>query len=248
MSLAPSASRPTASPSTRLPPRALVTTRQSSSPSPTGAPTSLADLSWKTIATTPQKTLSTPPGSAMDGQVSCSVSSQGVFTLLSVSTKPPEYNEIFNHPAGFQYNPVTKIWIRVDVSLDYRWRVAGRDALFEVERDGSSALIHAFKTNAETTSTAVFNAGLHTMVEGYATRALPASSGSLGQYAANIYNLFVTSYNVSTGNVYVYTENPALNGSLSTKPAPSFLTTLDVRNVCDLVGSNFKTVVRRGTF
>ncbi|KAF9323015.1 hypothetical protein BG006_001848 [Podila minutissima] len=215
-----------------------------------GAPTSLANLSWTIIATTPQKTLSTPPGLAMDGQVGCFVSSQGVFTLLSVSTKPPEYNEILNSPAGFQYNPATKIWISVDVSSDYGWRVVGRDALFEVEKDGSSALIHAFKTNrnSETTSTAVFNTGLHTMVEGHATRALPASSGSLGQYAATSYNLFVTSYNVSRGTVYVNVENPALNGSLAAYPEPSLLTTLNVKNVCDLKDSNFKTVVRRATY
>ncbi|KAG0026831.1 hypothetical protein BGZ82_009285 [Podila clonocystis] len=184
-----------------------------------GAPTSLADLAWTTIATAPQKTLSTVPGNVMDGQVSCFVSSKGVFTLLSASTKPPELNHIYKFPAGFQYNPATKIWIRINVSS-----TTGGRSLEAVP---------------------LFNTGLHTMVEAHEKWALPASSGSLGQYAGANNNLFVTSYNVSTGTVYINIENPTVDGVLSASP---LVWTLNIRGTCGLMGSNFKTVVRQNMY
>ncbi|KAG0016476.1 hypothetical protein BGZ81_011167, partial [Podila clonocystis] len=92
----------------------------------------------------------------MDKQVICFVSSKGVFTLLSVSTKPPELNDIYKIPAGFQCNPATKIWIRINVSSDYGWTIAGGNTLFEVERNGSSTLMHVFKSASYAEATTPF--------------------------------------------------------------------------------------------
>ncbi|KAG0325957.1 hypothetical protein BG000_001582 [Podila horticola] len=142
------------------------------------APASLANLSWKVISTVPQKNLNTISGFAMVGQIDCVVDDKGVFTVMSLSTKPANSdNPLLTKPAGLQYSPATNTWINIDSSADYKWALSTGSALFEVTSGATSALMQIYGTGvtSTTSSVAVYDPSTQTMVQRNATWAANAA-------------------------------------------------------------------------
>lgn len=200
------------------------------------APSSLDALTWTAIASTYQKTLTTISGISMDTNVVCHVDNQGVFTLLSTFSKSP-----IDRPSGYQYNPATKSWTNIATSPGYKWGNAAGKALFTVN-GSSSTLMHIYPGTAlDGSNIAVYNPKTRIMAEGstpWVTR------GAVSQYTAANGAIYVTSYNISTGAVYLNIGAVSANGapSVSTK-----VVTLDIGS-CIIYGNNVETVLREGLY
>ncbi|KAH7056175.1 hypothetical protein BKA57DRAFT_531876 [Linnemannia elongata] len=200
------------------------------------APSSLDALTWTAIASTYQKSLTTISGNPTNPNVDCHVDNQGVFTFMSMFSKSP-----MDRPSGYQYNPTTKTWTNIATSPSYKWGDAGGKALFTVN-GSSSTLMHIYKGAGLNSSTiAVYNPKTHIMAEG--TKPW-VTHDSVELYAAANGAIYVTSYKISTGAVYLDI------GTVSAKGAPPVSTKVVPLNVgkCITYGNNVKTVLREGMY
>ncbi|KAG0291610.1 hypothetical protein BGZ96_005040 [Linnemannia gamsii] len=200
------------------------------------APSSLDALTWTAVASTYQKTLTTISGISMDTNVECHVDNQGVFTLLSMFSKSP-----IDRPSGYQYSPTTKAWTNIATTPGYKWGNAAGKALFTVN-GSSSTLMHIYLGTAlDGSNIAVFNPKTRIMTEGknpWVTR------GAVSQYTAANGAIYVTSYNISTGAVYLNMGTVSANGA---PPVSTKVVTLDI-GTCIVYGNNVKTVLREGLY
>ncbi|KAF9322797.1 hypothetical protein BG006_002045, partial [Podila minutissima] len=201
------------------------------------APGSLATVSWTTVATTLQKTLTTITGHYMDRDVVCHVNNRGVFTLLSLFSKSTATSTA-NLPSGYQYDPATKAWTDIAVSAGYKWGDAAGKALFTVD-GSSSTLMHIYKGDALYGSNiALYNSSTHIMTEGGTPWVL---KNSVQQYTGANGTAYVISIDIMTGFIYLDIGAVGPNGA---PPASTKTVKLDVGNC---TAYNFKTVIREGT-
>ncbi|KAF9287747.1 hypothetical protein BGZ74_001027, partial [Mortierella antarctica] len=206
------------------------------------APSSLAALSWTAVASTSQNTLNTVPGRAMDNNVVCHVDSQGVFTLLTISSQLPG-KSIEYKPAGYQYNPATNAWTNIIMPAEYKWNLdAG--ALFEVGVGSSSTLmhIHSYVDRPKDSSfIAVYSPSTRRMAESSTPW---VSKGDPSRFAADNGSAYITSYDVGTGTMYLNIGAVTASGA---PPASPKVVTLNVTN-CDGFSRSYKTAVREGMY
>ncbi|KAH7056176.1 hypothetical protein BKA57DRAFT_500527 [Linnemannia elongata] len=200
------------------------------------APSSLDALTWTAIASTYQKSLTTVSGDSSDKYVDCYVDNQGVFTFMSMFSKSP-----MDRPSGYQYNPTTKTWTNIATSPSYKWGAAGDKALFTVN-GSSSTLMHIYKgTELNSSTIAVYNPKTHIMTEG--TKPW-VTNGSAVLYTAANGAIYVTSYDFTTGAVYLNIGAVSANGAppVSTKVVP-----LNVGK-CMPYAQGVQTVLREGLY
>ncbi|KAG0084680.1 hypothetical protein BGZ92_009679, partial [Podila epicladia] len=206
------------------------------------APGSLAALSWTAVGSTFQNTLNTFPGNGMDSNNAvCYVDSQGVFTLLTMSSKPPGKSTVYK-PAGYQYNPATNAWTNITMSADYKWSLDS-GALFEVGVGSSSTLMHIHTDidMKDGSSIAVYNPSTRTMTEGSTPW---IAKGSPGRFAANSHSAYITSYDITTGGAYLNIGAITASGA---PPASPKVVALNVTG-CEIFGMAYRTIVREGTY
>lgn len=198
------------------------------------APGSLAAVSWTTVATTLQKTLTTVTGYYMNRDVVCHVDNRGVFTLLSLFSKSTSTAL----PSGYQYDPATKAWTNIAVSAGYKWGDAAGKALFTVD-GSSSTLMHIYKGDAlEGSNIAVYNPSTHIMTEGGTPWVV---KGTVQQYAGANGTAYIVSVDIMTNLIYLNIGAVGPNGA---PPASTKTVKLDVGN-CSAY--NIRTVIRDGT-
>ncbi|KAG0276059.1 hypothetical protein BGZ95_008050 [Linnemannia exigua] len=200
------------------------------------APSSLEALTWTAIASTYQKSLTTISGNPTNPNVDCHVDNQGVFTFMSMFSKSP-----MDRPSGYQYNPTTKTWTNIATSPGYKWGSAAGKALFTVN-GSSSTLMHIYKGTAlNSSNVAVYNPKTRIIAEG--SKPL-ITSGSVEQYAAANGSVYLTSYDISTGAVYL---NIGAVGANGVPPLSTKVVNLNI-GTCIVYGNGAKTVLREGLY
>ncbi|KAF9211108.1 hypothetical protein BGZ59_008508 [Podila verticillata] len=212
------------------------------------APSSLANLSWKTIATASQNDLNTVQGYAFVGQVDCVVDDNGVFTVISQATHPVgNPNPLLTVPSGLQYNPATKTWTNINTSPNYKWNIGTGSALFEVTSGGTSTLMQIYGTSTvdQTSTVAVYDPTTHTLVERNGT--WPTSGGSSpSAYAEYNNNMYALSYNFLTNATTLSIGAITPDGAPPVSPKT---VNVNIGGTCIVYGSlNIKTIVRENLY
>ncbi|KAG0011944.1 hypothetical protein BGZ82_002802, partial [Podila clonocystis] len=211
------------------------------------APASLANLSWKVISTAPQKDLNTIGGFAIVGQINCIVDDKGVFTVMSLGTKPANNdNPLLTKAGGLQYNPATKTWTNINAPDDYKWTLGTGSALFEVTSGATSTVMQIYGTGVATTtsSVAVYDSSTQMMVQRNATW---AANGTPVQYAASSTSVYTLAYNIGlTSNTTLTIGAVTPDGAPPTSPKTVALALGDTCMVYSSI--SLKSIVRDNVY
>ncbi|KAG0073829.1 hypothetical protein BGZ93_001886 [Podila epicladia] len=204
------------------------------------APGSLAAVSWTTVATTLQKTLTTISGHSMSKEVVCHVDNRGVFTLMSLFSKSRVAGAAL--PSGYQYDPATKAWTNIAVSAGYKWGDAAGKALFTVD-GSSSTLMHIYLADPlqfhnRGSNIAVYNPTTHIMTEGITPWIV---KDTVQHFAGANGTAYIVSVDIMTNLIYL---NIGAVGPTGAPPASTKTVQLDV-GTCS--GYGFRSAIREGT-
>ncbi|ORY98391.1 hypothetical protein BCR41DRAFT_226218 [Lobosporangium transversale] len=151
-------------------------------------PASLSDLRlWTVISITPQDKLYYLTGTTSSKGFVCHVDKQGVYSVLSTSSKYAKDDETRSRPRGYQYNPVNGgTWNNLDVSDGYKWSSPYDSVIGSAE----GVMMQFYSTDIIDRSITVFNMDSRKFEQQNSTWYLP-SSGRPKVYAGANDNLYV---------------------------------------------------------
>jgi hypothetical protein len=138
-------------------------------------PSSLTDVSWSVVSTISQNKLYILQGLASIKSFICHVDNQGVFTILSSSSKSFAADQAPTQPRGYQYDPANGgAWSNVDVTDGYKWSIVTKSTMFTL----NNQLIHMYNKDivSDTITVAILDKTTRTFVPQNATWSLVSCS------------------------------------------------------------------------
>ncbi|KAF9172989.1 hypothetical protein BGX21_007711 [Mortierella sp. AD011] len=193
-------------------------------------PSTITDISWKIISYISQSNLYYLEGLAQINSFACGVDSNGVFTVLALTSKASSTDQLPSKPRGYQYNPSTNKWTNIDMSSNYHWSFFSNSVLVNVPNGDTNVLMHVYSTSLvnNTISFSIYNETQKTFIEQNTTW---TASATPYEFAVSNNNLYVVSADSMTSSVYLNimplnpTATPPSNADIKTLKGSSALYT-----------------------
>ncbi|KAK3807765.1 MAG: hypothetical protein J3Q66DRAFT_417917 [Benniella sp.] len=163
-------------------------------------PSSLTDVSWSVVSTISQNKLYILQGLASIKSFICHVDNQGVFTILSSSSKSFAADQAPSQPRGYQYDPANG-WSNVDVADGYKWSIVTESTMFTL----NNQLIQVYNKDivSDTITVAILDKTTRTFVPQNATWSLPSTSGKPNSFTVKLNSLYILSSTISGPTAYL---------------------------------------------